>query len=96
MKRVIALIATTATPGIAFAGPYYCYNPMFPGGGVFMWLITIALFGLIIYLVYRNVKTGSSGLTKQSDDALSILKARLARGEITEEQYDRLKSRIDG
>lgn len=94
MKRLIALI-TTVTPGAAFAGPYYCYSPVFHGGG-FMWLTTIALFGLIIYLVYRNVKTGSSGLTAESTDALSILKARLARGEITEEQFDRLKARING
>lgn len=97
MKRIITILAMTAIPAsAAFAGPYYCYNPLFPGGGIFMWFITIALFALIIYLVYRSVNKGSSFLSADSPDALSILKARLAKGEISEEQYDRLKEKISG
>ena len=96
MNRILYLIAMTAVPsGLALAGPYYCYNPFFPGGGIYMWLTTLALFSLIIYLVYRSLKN-SQLASGESPDAESILKKRLAKGEITEEEYDRLKSRISG
>lgn len=97
MKRILTIFIMTAIPSsIAFAGPYYCYNPLFPGGGIFMWFTTVALFALVIYLVYKSASKSNSLLTADSPDAMSILKARLAKGEISEDDYNRLKNRISG
>ncbi len=80
----------------ALAGPYYCYTPFYNRGGGIMWLITIALFGFIIYLLYKNIARAGRNNCDDSPDVMSILNRRLAKGEISEDDYERLKSRISG
>lgn len=64
-------------------------------GGMFMWLILIALIGVIVYFVLeRDRKTGTA-LGPASDTPLEILKKRYARGEITKEEFDRMKNELD-
>ena len=59
-------------------------------GGIAM-LIGVILIGVVIYLLVNNSRhTGS----KQSSDALDILKERLAKGEIDEETYEQLLKKI--
>lgn len=53
----------------------------------------IILIGLIILVVWV-VKNGSSEKSNQGNTALDTLKIRLAKGEITEEEYDRLKNKL--
>lgn len=69
----------------------------------FRWLVLILPLMLIGVIVWAVVKlSGSSSESRQSEhvrqqkktEALEILKTRLASGDITEEEYDRLKSRI--
>ncbi len=55
-----------------------------------MGLIWIALIVLGFYLVYVFI----NGKGARRSDPLDILKERLARGEITEEEYDRLKEKL--
>ncbi|WP_182200146.1 SHOCT domain-containing protein [Paraliobacillus salinarum] len=54
----------------------------------------IILIGLVILVVWV-VKNGSSEKSNQANNALDILKYRLAKGEISEEEYDRLKNKIN-
>ncbi|MFA7744771.1 MULTISPECIES: SHOCT domain-containing protein [Staphylococcaceae] len=62
---------------------------MMSGGmGVFMMLFWIVILGLVIYGIYRLVTTRA---TKKEDGALSILKEQFARGEISEEEYEKRK-----
>lgn len=97
MKRITAIIIMTVIPSaIALAEPYYCYNPFFNRGSGTMWIITIGLFGFLIYFIYKNVKETGMGEACNSVDIINILNKRLAKGEISEEDYDRLKSRISG
>jgi len=97
MKRITAIIIMTAIPSaIALAEPYYCYNPFFNRGGGTMWIITIGLSGLLIYFIYKNAKGTGRDEAFNSGDVINILNKRLAKGEISEEDYDRLKSRITG
>ena len=71
-------------------GDYY----RFMGGwGFFMMLIPLLLIGLIIYAVYQL------GTSKKSDDIFSkspedILGERFARGEISEEEYRKMKDAL--
>jgi len=67
---------------------------LFFGGGIigfsFTLLIIMVIAGLIFKLVKTNQSANSSSLDKR--DTLEILKIRFVRGEITEEEYDHMKS----
>jgi uncharacterized membrane protein len=56
---------------------------MGPAGWIWM-LIWIAALLLMVWLIVRHPETDSS-----AEDALSILRARFARGEINETEFDR-------
>ncbi|ADN02438.1 SHOCT domain-containing protein [Spirochaeta thermophila] len=59
---------------------------------IFGFLILAGIIAALIVLVQQN--RGIFRSLGGQEDPLSVLKARLARGEITEEEYERLKSRI--
>jgi putative membrane protein len=97
MKHIATLFLFTVIPSaFAVAAPYYCNYPFFMRGGGTMWLITIALFASLIYIFYKNSKGTERVEACNTGDIISILNKRLAKGEISEEDYDRLKSRISG
>jgi putative membrane protein len=64
-------------------------------GGIFMWLIIIIVVAVILYLVLnRNLSPGSPRAgTRESP--LEVLKRRYAEGEITKEEFDRMKREIE-
>jgi len=64
-------------------------------GGMFMWLIFLILAGVIVYLIFeRRRRTGpTDGAT--GERPIDILKRRFAAGELTQEEYDRLKKEIE-
>lgn len=53
-------------------------------GGIYMF-VGLLLVALIVYLIVKNNNTNLS-----FNNAESILKERLAKGEISEEEYDKL------
>lgn len=63
----------------------------FFGMGV-SWLLIIAI--IIVALFLMKSWSGNQQKSANHQDSLAILKQRLARGEITEEEYDRLKKKI--
>ncbi len=60
-------------------------------GGVFMWLVLLVLIGFIVYFVVRSGKWPGMG---GSETPLDILKKRYARGEITKEDFERMKREL--
>jgi len=63
------------------------------GGGLFGLLLTILLLAGLIYvfaLILQNFRPRPSSRTDR-DDSLAILRARFARGEISSEEYERMK-----
>ena len=62
------------------------------GGGIFMWLFWILLIGVIIYVLV-NVSKRQGSETKETP--LDILKKRYARGEISKEEYERMKQDLE-
>jgi putative membrane protein len=59
-------------------------------GGVLMWIIFIVIFGVLIYFLMQAAK----GRGRAGETPLEILKKRYAKGEITKEEFDRMKKDI--
>jgi len=62
-------------------------------GGIFMWILLLAVIGLIVYLIARGVQIKGSS---NDETPLQILKKRYARGEISKEEYERIKRDLEG
>ncbi len=59
-----------------------------------MMLIGLILIGVLLYFLFNKNGTDAVSKTSQTIDALEILKIRLARGEITIEEYEMIKKTI--
>ncbi len=59
------------------------------GGSIMMVIFLLAIFALGYYLIknFNQSKNGSSG-------ALTILQERFAQGEITQTEYEQMKSKL--
>ncbi len=69
-------------PGVFFPGPIG-------------WIITLLFWGLIIYLLVRFFQFLFSGRSRSNPTSrLDTLKDRLARGEINEDEYRRMKEEL--
>ena len=79
------------------SGPYGGGHMMdFGSGGIFMWLIFLALAGFIVCIfVIQPRKSGESGGGQPKETPLDILKKRYARGDITKEEFENLKKDIE-
>lgn len=104
-KKLIftSLLAVLSVPVIALAYNGYCDGPGygggmayhhmwgpggFFGGGIFM-IITILLTGVLVFFLvhyFKNNKTGNI------DEALNIARNRFAKGEISKDEFDSIKS----
>ncbi len=65
-------------------------------GGGFMWIIWILFIVAVIWVIKSAASSGRSGeppVTRES--ALEILKVRYARGEISAEEYQRMRREIE-
>ncbi len=71
--------------GIGYNG----FNHCFDGYGILISLIILTFILISFMLMKRNKNTNNS------DSALSELKIRLIRGEISEEEYLKMKKIID-
>ncbi len=61
-----------------------------------MWLVLIIIAGIIVYfLMERNKKRGTSDEPPR-ESPTDILRRRYAKGEITREEFERIKREIEG
>jgi len=74
------------------AGNYGCVFG-YGYGGMFMWIIFLILIGLLIYFIFQSLKTKGSKMPDESP--VDILKRRYAKGEITKEEYEKMKKDIE-
>ena len=71
----------------------YGFHGMSWGMG-FGWLFGIIFLGLIIWLLVRVTNSQNNSTEHRKESALDLLKKRFARGEIGEEEYERIKNKI--
>lgn len=60
-----------------------------------MWLILVVLVVAIVYFLLQRGKSDSSGEAFTQETPLEILKKRYAKGEITKEEFERMKDEIE-
>jgi len=59
-----------------------------------MWIIFLIVIGFLIYLIVQARKT--NGRTSTQDEShLDILKRRYVKGEVTREEYEKMKKDIE-
>ncbi len=70
---------------------YYGYDMMGPWFWVmgFFWTVFIVIAVVIFYNLLKHSNVRDTG---ESDKSLDILNERLARGEVTEEEYTRIRN----
>jgi putative membrane protein len=87
---VLASGISLLSAGPAAAGQWHEMMPWrWMGSG--MWLFWILVIAFVVFFVARRAETPGS----ESETPMEILRKRLARGEITEEEFDRLKKKIE-
>ncbi|MGE5561580.1 MAG: SHOCT domain-containing protein [Chloroflexota bacterium] len=75
-------------------------GPMMWGMGILMWIVPLGLVGLLFWAFSRSsrpvdhINGDAAHSPMGGDPALAILRQRLAKGEISEEEYERLKERL--
>ena len=65
------------------------------GMGVGMWIFWIVLIALVVWAVYAVIGRTRPPPDSQRETPLDVLKNRLARGEIDEEEYRRLRRELE-
>lgn len=67
---------------------FWWFMPMFPMMGMIIFIVVVAL-------IFKAIFGRGTPCSKRSDTALDILKQRYAKGEITREEYQRMKDDIN-
>jgi putative membrane protein len=104
MKKLLVLASLFLTAlFIVSCGPYgpmhrweddSMMNYGFGYGGMFMWLIFLIVLGVAIYFIVQALKDKKTG-GDVKETPLNILKRRYANGEITKEEFDRMKKDLE-
>jgi len=69
-------------------------NYGFGFGGMFMWIIFLIILGVAVYFIVKALKAKDISAQGQ-DSPLNILKNRYAKGDITKEEFERIKKDIE-
>ncbi|SHH72831.1 putative membrane protein [Caloranaerobacter azorensis DSM 13643] len=67
---------------------------MMMGFGMGCGFLGILLLGIVVYLIFKYTNGRKHHGYYDKSDALEILKERYAKGEITEEEYERKKNML--
>jgi putative membrane protein len=101
MRKILLPFLLLFLASLAACAGEYPYGPgggwghmMYYGyGGGFMWILFIVVAGVLIYLVLQNARTrGGSGASGETP--LDILKKRYAKGELTKDDFERMKKEL--
>lgn len=65
------------------------------GGGMYMWIILLIVIGVGVYFFIQRQNTKGQ-TTTHNESHLDILKKRYAKGEITKEEYEKMKKDLEG
>lgn len=100
MRRLFLFLTTVLiSSGAAFAYANYgghmgYWGHMMYDGGIFMWLIFLIVLGVAVYLIVQSTRgKGFYGSIRESP--MDILKKRYAKGEITKEEFEKMKKDLE-
>ena len=100
MNPFIVSLASGLAATAQYNGPRYGHGywdrwgHMMPFGGMFFWIgLLLAVIILITVLARKSGKSGNSP-GPERESPLDILKKRYARGELTKEEFERMKREI--
>jgi putative membrane protein len=94
----LAFFGSITMSGILFAqGHNVCHDGWwgyhsFGLGGILMWLVPIILIGLLVYFIFQKHGAFKGDSTRETP--MDIIKKRYARGEITKEEFERMKEEL--
>lgn len=102
MKKLFLLLAMILSfSGRVFAKGNYgghmgCWGHMmnYGFGGIFMWIIFLIVIGVAVYLVVQATKSKGPE-SPYRETPMEILKKRYAKGEITKEEFDKMKKDLE-
>ena len=102
MKKLFLFLAMFLIyPAIAFAngnnGQHmgdWRHMMDFRYGALLMWIIFLILIGLVIYLVVQGARSKTSESSFR-ETPMDILKKRYAKGEITKEEFEKMKKDLE-
>lgn len=60
-------------------------------GGIFMWIIFLVVIVILVYFILHVTKSRPPG----KENPMDVLKRRYARGEITKEEFVRIKKDLE-
>jgi len=102
MKRLILFVtAVLILSGVASGqcnygwhmGPWGYMTP-YGLGGILMWIIFLIVIGVAVYLIVQATK--AKGLESPfRETPMEILKKRYAKGEITKEEFEKMKKDLE-
>lgn len=79
--------------GFGYNGNWICGPGAFFSGPL-GWVVTLLFWALLIYLVVKLVKAIFSSSSREATARLDRLKERYARNEISEDEYNRMKTEL--
>jgi len=92
---IMLTLALAGCTGSMMGGQMGGYGHAMGYGGWYMWLIWILIAVIIIYFVVNLGKKTGNGKGTGNESPIEILKRRYAKGEITKEEYERMKREIE-
>lgn len=92
MKTLLSFVfALLLSVSCAYHGHMTPWGPMHYGlGGIVLWLVVAAIVIVIIVAIVGGSKTSTEG----RETPLDILKKRYAKGEISKQDFDKIKKDI--
>jgi putative membrane protein len=106
MRKIFFFVVVMMTPLLTMcSGPYghmggwdrggnYVCGFGYGYGGMFMWILFLIVLGVAIYFIVQSTK--SKNVSGQAQETpLDIMKKRYAKGEITKEEFDRMKKELE-
>lgn len=106
MRKIFFFVVVMMTPLLTMcSGPYghmggwdragnYGCGFGYGYGGMFMWILFLIILGVAIYFIVQSTK--SKNVSGQSQETLlDVIKKRYAQGEITKEEFDRMKKELE-
>jgi len=95
MNQLIDTFRTVFCPGIQYHGPghgFFSQWPhLMPFGGLLFWILIILAILILIVVISKSRRSGMAGSSPGHETPLDILKKRYARGELTKEEFERMK-----